>query len=159
MPGQFFEDLRRPPPKARGYVPLVTPRPGRPIKGICLQPDLTGLMVHWLKTHSAPCLADKSACPGCQAQTPKRWKGYMPILALPSQRISILEITEEGARNCSALWLTFKPLFGRIITATRNGLTANCRQTMTIEDQPTRVDLPASPDLREVLGKIWNQTT
>jgi hypothetical protein len=85
-----------PDPK-RPFCRIVLPTFQRPIKGIALCDKYLALWTHWCE-RSLVCYNTK-ACPHCQRQLPRRWKGFLPMCDLTRKVLFIAEITPPVARK------------------------------------------------------------
>jgi hypothetical protein len=124
--------------------------------------DHIGVNIHWIDNRSRPCVDD---CQHCKAQTPRRWRAYLPALVrrcvkmgvdadarqtpVFSARIEelVIELTEshadqiEGLAGMAAeLW---KPRGNKLLPV------------RLIVDGPAKVELPPAFDVKPVLYRIW----
>jgi len=144
------------PPAAPGRCyRILSPRPGTPVGGVILGREILGVITHWMDSRTLPCMKVLGHCEGCSAGLPKRWKGYLAILAPGEGRFAILEITEEARRSCEALRDQERNLRGERIMVFRRGTSKRSAVQAQILPFALQPNLPESFDLKEALHRIW----
>lgn len=59
---------------------IVRATPPCPARGICINPKIQGVDVHFVEGRTHPCTREKGRCPWCADGNRLRWYGYMPCL-------------------------------------------------------------------------------
>jgi hypothetical protein len=137
------------------HIPLLSPKPGRPVSGIVLSELVTMVEVHHTPRGSRPCRTDRQTCPLCRAGNNElRVKGYVAAWSASAGREILLELTAESMSACSAI-KDRQPLRGRTLTLTRLGAAPNSRVSARLSENRTEGTLPAACNVREVLCRVW----
>jgi hypothetical protein len=148
-----------PPATVTPFVPILSPRAGAQLRGLILADKLVGVMTHWLDERTTPCTRPRSTCRGCKDCLKRRWKGYLPVLALGPDRLALFELTPLAAsgagigdpNNATALR-------GLYVVLSRRAGQRNGRVACAVSAPPAEyagVALPAPFDARAALARVW----
>ena len=137
----------------RNFQLVRTPRSGT-IRGIILNPGLTGTGTHYYGGRTVPCLGSK--CKACEDGASPRWYGYLPIWNSSNDRIAIAEVPDAAADEIDRYHARHNTLRGSILTLRRQGSRPNGRVVADVV--PGSIDqsrLPSAVDVQQCLEKIW----
>jgi hypothetical protein len=124
------------------------------LKAAITSPSILGVWTHFMGGRTLACLAQE--CPGCNAQMPRRWEGYLGILTAGDRKHIILAVTPGAAIGIADSAPDPNNLRGLILIAERLGVRANARLQARVEEADlSQVKLPAIPDLKAHLLHIW----
>lgn len=149
----FWEDRPRNVQEQNSFEIVRTP-PGGTICGIVASEKFVGVNLHYYRGRSTPCR--KNFCDACEGGMRPRWTGYVFLMS-KSKRIVIFEFTQRCYNVMqSKLIASQDDMRGAMLTARRLSTRPNGPLQITFEEE--RRDpaiLPAVPDLREILERIW----
>jgi hypothetical protein len=136
-------------------IPILSPKPGQPVYCIITSARITGVVTHFIGQRTKPCTGDATRCDGCTSGRPKRWKGYLAAVVPPSGRQVLAELTYEAHRGCKELHGIGAEIYGKKLTLTRMGKSANSRVQAELAEVPGKAN-PGKPfDVHEALIRIW----
>ncbi len=123
---------------------------------ICLSPRLWGVDVHWdpEKRRTSHCLGEDRDCPGCIAQLPTKFRGYL-CFENTSRRIRWIELTEDCALELEAITIGEKSLRGLVFNFRR---TNSHKGRLYVEREAYTRDpknLAPDHDPAEILYFLW----
>lgn len=128
---------------------------GEDIVVCVLANEIKGIWAHWSGKKSEPHFFDSAHCPGCQAQRPKRWKGYLHVYDYAGNKELILEVTPASAVQINRLCACSSKLRGERIRLQRSK-GDNGRLTVSVLAVEPKIDaLPKEKDPRPSILKLW----
>lgn len=140
-------------------VPIISPKPGRPIDVYCVSSRMTEVITHWVDGQSTPCTRPMQVCEWCEMRYGLRWKAYVGVFIPADGRVSILELTLNAVNQCKALRLA-PDLRGGRVKLRRPGSRPN--SAVYAEFFPyhdamgfSKDQLPAEFNVREALMRVW----
>lgn len=123
--------VSRPPPiePIGGWRQVITvPAGGKLLHVWPLCRRVSGLYTHWLKNlegkgyvapHTSQDPASPSGCLACDQGSPKRWKGYLPVLIYETPRTAILELPHGCSQYLQGLLNYSLPGLGSLFCFSR----------------------------------------
>lgn len=84
-----------------------------------------GLHVHWVTSHSYPCMAGDQPCPYCEEGNEPIWKGYAVGYEIYKRTWHLIEITQEAVWSEPLLWDPNVNLRGARLELWRRGKASN----------------------------------
>lgn len=143
------------PPEFIRTVPVVTVRPNDDPRFIILSDSLFGLNCHWTGRQTTPCIGERSECKYCKAEDPKRWRGWLHVVAMRTMRTCILELTVQGGAELLSQ-LTDGELRGQVIEVKRERPSIHAPLNVQAMGKYQHLDrLPKSVDVWETLCILW----
>lgn len=148
-----------PPAKKAPVLWIASPRNGKRIVGIMLNERHVGVMTHYHKSRTVPCLGARMNCVPCSEGWAARWKGYYPLWIGPGN-IVLGEVTANAQQRVAA-WIGpagARSLRGCTVTITRPGSSPQAAVCLQIEPPPEnrKIEmLPAEVDVLGALERIW----
>jgi len=147
-------DAPPPQPTQLPYLPLERIKPGGAFRAIITTPTALGVWTHFMGGRTLPCM--DSDCPGCLAQMPRRWEGYLGCLTPSPSRHIIVALTPAAALGISDTAVDRFALRGNLIIFERAGKRLNSRLRARVEPiEFYQKMLPPEPDLKAHLMHIW----
>lgn len=123
----------------------------------CLSPDTTGAYVHYWSGRTRLCL--KSACEPCEKLNVPRWRGYLAVIVSTNRATRLLEVTPSCVLAIERQLTERGTLRGSVIQVSRKGKAANGELDLSFLPSGAYAgDLPADPDVRSHLCRIWRTT-
>lgn len=145
-----------PPPQPPKFVPVLSPKPGRPVRAVVLSCDWVGVNVHWFDGRNRPCqLAPGQECPYCVLGSVPRWKGYLAILIASRGRQALAELTGECLASCPALRADRGQFRGRQLTLRRTAASPRSAVHAELTVGAVQGPLPPPTDIAEALMRLW----
>lgn len=155
------------PPMGSPWVPIFSPRgPGAKVEGVILSENLVSTQTHLVGTppHCRTVACHRrdeeplSVCHWCMEAWPRRWRGWVGFQAARSGRVGLAEFTAGAARSVQLLDCTSYRLRGKRLELVRASGKRNAKVTATIREwvPHDHSDLPPSPNLEEVLTRIFS---
>lgn len=145
-----------PPPESSRlqHLPLQRLGPKANLRAAITSPDVLGVWTHFMSGRTLACL--QGDCPGCEANLPQRWEGYLGVLIAETRRHIILALTPGAAIGIADTAPDPHNLRGLVLIAERMGKRANARLRARVEELDlSQVKLPPIPDLKAHLMHIW----
>lgn len=143
-----------PPPGPRVEVYKVAPKVG--FQGQILSSYFWGVWIHWDGYRSRECLADTSACHGCNLEMPRRWKGYLCVWHAVHKQVGFVELTPAAANQIADL-VPGKKMRGYTLRLKRTGEKCNGRLIVDSVAAPLGPTdkMPEALDPEDTLRKLW----
>jgi hypothetical protein len=127
-----------------------------PARGICINPTIQGVDVHYVEGRTHPCTAHKGRCPWCADGSRLRWYGYMPCLLPEKGRVGLIELTHRAVTDAGCL-AGVKSLRGQGIKVERLGQGKRARCSLSFENYRPSGKLPEPIDTSAALDVIWGE--
>lgn len=136
------------------HLPLIRVPARGSIAGALTTPHILQVWTHYISRRTQPCTTD--ACPGCEAQLPKRYEAYASIWTTTPSRHIIVALTPGAAEGLLSSAPNPQDLLGLRVTIQRLGSRANGRLVCRVDgDQVHSSKLPPIPELAAHMFKIW----
>ena len=146
-----------PPAAEGGYVPLHSPKPGRPLEGVFVNPRPLGVMTHFIDGITSACITASIGCSHCLQGKKNRWKGFIGYYSHSAGRTALLELTPNAWRLQPKLCDGEFDLRGYGFKASRQGMAANSRMMVLISDHPKTIcQLPPPFHPMPTLLRVWS---
>jgi len=130
-----------------------TPTSGS-VAGCITSPDLVGCATHYYQHRTIPC--EPPNCPACADGIGWRWHGWVAAILASTNEHIIFEFTATASDYLRRYRDTYNTLRGCIFVASRINARPNGRVIIkTKAHDPTKIQLPAAPDLAAALAHIW----
>ena len=147
-----------PQPSALPHLPLERIRGGALFRGLITSHSVLGVLTHFMGGRTLACVDGN--CPGCEAQMPQRWEGYLAVITPQPTRHIIVALTPGAALGIADSAPDAMMLRGNLLICERSGKRANARLRARIEPtEPYGKVLPPAPDLKAHLLHIWGLDT
>jgi len=111
----------QPPGGDSRWVELIRLKALRVAKLITTDRYITGRMVHWHEGRTRLCGEGTGGCPEILHKSPRKWRGYMAVIAGPGSAQSILELTPELANQIEGAWPVREDFRGLVLELRRGG--------------------------------------
>lgn len=145
------------PPCEGVFIPILSPKPGAPIRGFLLSDELVGVNTHFYMDRTVPCKEPESKCIGCQYGLHKRWKCYLGCWSKEMTRLVLVELTRkalEESLNIPKARTIFRR--GLEIIVQRRGTKNNAPLLFELNaNRNPGCELPKQFDIRAALERIW----
>lgn len=144
------------PPRAGPELFIMRLKGGEFFTFILLADELYGINIHFGNgsSKSSPHFTDKNRCPGCQANTPMRWKGYLHAFCSDKGQEVFLELTPASAQSLIGQLPGGKLRGNRIQVKRTKG--DNGRLLISVLTACSTIDaLPKAKDPEESLLRLW----
>ena len=137
---------------------IIRVRPGKPLTGVVLSPDVEGAELHYWKGRSRIC--DDENCEACEANFRARWYGYLELWSATTGNRIILEVTQAAAPAIDAYFREHLTLRNAVISATRLNRKVNSKLHVTLSPSPLpEAHIPPSTRIRNQLERMWECST
>jgi len=119
-----------------------------------------GKRIHWYGGRSHECtgkdLETSTVCHGCQNEWPSKWKGYLDVIQLPSQKRSFLEITPTVWEMIDSLVFKEDTLRGLMIKVKKTPGGRYGRYEIELLERKAPIEqLPRESDPTQILEFLW----
>ena len=146
------------PPPFRPTLTLVRLKAGEQMTFRILSERVFGLYTHWNGKKSSPCLKDPAECQGCKRGYSTRWKGFLHVLNVQTQRQLIFECTAFATSLFLDQVEDRRHLRGLRVLCERSRGADNGRLKMTLLPGTTSfIDLPVEVCPLATLEKLWGE--
>jgi len=118
--------------------------------------DLIGCPTHYVHSRTIPCEGSDN-CEHCHAGHSWRWHGYLTSVLTTSHEHVLFEFTAPAADTFRNFITATGAIRGCHFTARRPSKKPNGRVLICCKPtDPTRIRLPAPPNMKDLLCRIWN---
>jgi len=140
------------------FIPIVRPRAGETVRGICLCMAMSTCRLHFVDERTVPCRGERRGCPHCKDKLSRIFRGYVGCLLLPSQRLTVFEITTWAAQHCPKLTDKSFNLRAVRLSLSRPARQPKGRVTAELDQVRIRTEaLPEAFDVRKALLRVWSR--
>lgn len=145
------------PPKFKRVTEIVTISPTEPLEGVVVSTKVMGIMTHWDGKRTRPCLdTDGSGgCPGCDAQQPSRYQGFLELRTKYGQKNVFVALTPGAADELEESHGSVL-LRGRTVRIWRERRSKRSPlRVMVLQEVPVKSNVPKETSLEETLRRIF----
>jgi hypothetical protein len=151
------------------WIPLWTPKPEAPLRGLIVTSRPLAVLVHWVNPtglpkdgRTVPHTGPDGCCPICCTfnQIP-RWTSYLGVFCERSSRYVLFQVSQNAAQGCPPLQSESTiDLRGRRILLKRTGRSATSPVVAELSDIVVKDECcPPSISIRPALLRLWGLTS
>jgi hypothetical protein len=135
--------------------------PGDTLRLWIVSPVLVGVMTHYNGARTLACTAGVNQdgeivqCWHERCKETQRWQGWIAAAHVHSPNVRLLSVTPSLVAQCRLLASTID-LRGMRLDVWRATASPHSRMCGTIWEPPAKPALPASPDIRAALVRMWD---
>lgn len=122
-----------------------------------LSESVVAVETHWYGNRSHHCIGADRECPGCTANWPYKWKGYIHAIQWGNPEPVFLELTEKAVFQLLRFMAGRPSLRGSIVKVGKSKGGSHGRYVIEVLERVLPVDeLPASESPLPVLEFLWS---
>jgi hypothetical protein len=146
------------PPRPGPKMEFLTPRNIQPVSWVVCSRQISAHHVHWIGACTAPCAQPKAHCEHCERSCPRRWKGYVHVIAMDGRKECFLCLTPgAGYELLNSLPRPYD-IRGRKLTVYRSGKAATSLLIATLDLNFTNHgELPLERDPGPYLDNVFRK--
>lgn len=145
------------PPPENVFIPILSPKPGKPVRGFLLSDAHVGVWTHYYNERTVPHREPHSSCLPCQYALAKRWKAYFGCWSVQLCRLVMIELTRrsmEESLNFPNATRFFRR--GLELFVSRRGSKANSPVIFELNaNKDPGCELPKPFNVQKALERIW----
>jgi hypothetical protein len=149
----IFENMP-PEPELVRPLPIVRPKPDKPMHTVLLAEHWVGLYTHWFGEKTIACGGDE--CKACERNVPRIWKGFIPVCDAynPDTKV-LLQFTPR----CVAILLDYESVehgfFGARVIWSRIGNRKNAPLSCAFVGWTKAIKRYSEFDLQDIVSSIF----